>query len=142
VSTNNSSCPFKDGLCRSNDANLLLDTGYIDSNDDLGLNAPQNQRFAWRYVLQCAPLETQGYTSEVTQGNTTWARYNYGALAATLLYNSTAYNFTYEVEDLSSQYVSSLSIRQFLSWQVRVRDWSQKPRNWHKKVIFCLWDNL
>ncbi|KUJ14079.1 uncharacterized protein LY89DRAFT_152692 [Mollisia scopiformis] len=97
------SCPFESEICRTDDANLLLDTGFIDSNDNLGLNAPKSERFAWRYVLQCAPLVTEGYTSQVTVGNTTWARYNYGGLTANAVRNTTS-NYTYEIEDLSAQY--------------------------------------
>ena len=48
----------------------------------------------------------QGNTAEFTMGNTTWARYSYGGLTSNILYNSTAYNFTFEIEDLGSQYVS------------------------------------
>jgi hypothetical protein len=99
---NDSSCPFQGNICRGNDTNLRLDTGYIDSNDGLGLNAPGNQRFAWRYVLQCAPLITQGYTTQVTINNRSVVRYNYGAIDT--VSNSTAKNFTYEIEDLDSQY--------------------------------------
>lgn len=92
ITKNDSSCPFQGNICRSNKTNLLLDTGYIDSNNELGLNYPENQRFRFRYVLQCAPLITQGYTSRVTIGNTTWVRYNYGSLDSG---NTTLYNFTY-----------------------------------------------
>ena len=92
ITKNDSSCPFQGNICRSNNTNLLLDTGYIDSNNELGLNYPENQRFRFRYVLQCAPLITQGYTSRVTIGNTTWVRYNYGSLDSG---NTTLYNFTY-----------------------------------------------
>ncbi|KAI1360715.1 hypothetical protein F5Y08DRAFT_348529 [Xylaria arbuscula] len=58
-----SSCPFQNRICRDPESTLRLDTGYIDSNDGLGLSAPTDQRFAWRYVLHCAPLRTEGYTS-------------------------------------------------------------------------------
>lgn len=36
-------CPFEDGMCRSNQSNLLLDSGYIDSREDFGLNTPDSQ---------------------------------------------------------------------------------------------------
>jgi hypothetical protein len=65
VTKNDSGCPFQGSICRSNNTNLTLDTGYIDSNDNLGLNAPKDQRFLWRYKLQCAPLVTEGYTTRL-----------------------------------------------------------------------------
>ncbi|KAI1737085.1 hypothetical protein F4680DRAFT_468324 [Xylaria scruposa] len=60
---NRAECPFQGQICSSTNANLRLDTGYIDSNDHIGLNAPADERFAWRYVLHCAPLKTKNYTS-------------------------------------------------------------------------------
>ncbi|OTB01373.1 hypothetical protein M426DRAFT_41238, partial [Hypoxylon sp. CI-4A] len=52
-------CPFDSKICRSQNANVRLDTGYIDSNDHLGLNAPNDARVGVRYVLECAPLKTE-----------------------------------------------------------------------------------
>ncbi|KAI1753852.1 hypothetical protein F4782DRAFT_545630 [Xylaria castorea] len=66
---NRAECPFQDQICSSTNANLRLDTGYIDSNDHIGLNAPASERFAWRYVLHCAPLTTKNYTSHSLLGN-------------------------------------------------------------------------
>jgi hypothetical protein len=102
----NDSCPFQDSICRSNNSNLSPDTGYINSNDDLGLNAPGDQRFEWRYVLKCAPLVTQGYTTQVTVGKPKMVRFNYGSLTMSIneSSNSTKNNFKYEIEDLNYQY--------------------------------------
>ncbi|KAI0839896.1 hypothetical protein F5Y06DRAFT_286321 [Hypoxylon sp. FL0890] len=66
----NATCPFDESICRSTDSNIYLDTGYIDSNSHLGLNTPDGQRFAWRYVLHCAPLKTEGYVSHLVQQGT------------------------------------------------------------------------
>ncbi|KAI0556170.1 hypothetical protein F4679DRAFT_569758 [Xylaria curta] len=66
---NRAECPFQGQICSSANANLRLDTGYIDSNDHIGLNAPANERLAWRYVLHCAPLKTKNYTSHSLLGN-------------------------------------------------------------------------
>jgi hypothetical protein len=100
ITKNDSGCPFQGSICRSNNTNLSLDTGYIDSNDNLGLNAPKDQRFLWRYKLQCAPLVTERYTSQITTDNMTMVRYNYGGLRS----STTTYNYSYEIEDLDSQY--------------------------------------
>jgi hypothetical protein len=105
---NDSSCPFETSLCRSNDSNIILDTGYVDSNDHLGLNAPENQRYSWRYVLQCAPLVTEGFTTPITMYNQTLVNYNYGA-STFVTANPTNNNFTYEIEDLYHQYFKGLT---------------------------------
>ncbi|KAI9147216.1 cytochrome p450 protein [Paramyrothecium foliicola] len=87
-------CPFDDALCLSSDANILVDTGLIDSHRDLGLNFPKSSAFQYRQKLHCAPLETEGYRSIITQNgflrnktfeeseghlrNETYASYYYG----------------------------------------------------------------
>ncbi|KAF2970833.1 hypothetical protein GQX73_g2781 [Xylaria multiplex] len=71
-------CPFDATICRKASGNLRLDTGLLDSNDHFGLNAPPHQRIQWRHVLHCAPLETAGYTSEVTTPNDSYTLYHYG----------------------------------------------------------------
>ncbi|ROW07011.1 hypothetical protein VPNG_06668 [Cytospora leucostoma] len=89
---NQAACPFHDGICRSNDSNIRLDSGYIDSREDFGLNMPDDQRIFFRQVLHCAPLNTQGsarnsstssdnYTQycsmpAITANGTTWAEYS------------------------------------------------------------------
>lgn len=104
VSDDTAACPFESEVCRRNSSNIYLDTGFIDSNNDLGLNAPSDQRFALRYVLHCAPLQTEGHTTEVTLGNRTWVRYDYGSLTDVPVYNGIPQNFTLETVALDSQY--------------------------------------
>jgi hypothetical protein len=47
---------FENGLYRTNQSNILLDTGHLDTNDIFGLNAPMNERLSLRYILYCALL--------------------------------------------------------------------------------------
>ncbi|ETS78241.1 hypothetical protein PFICI_10303 [Pestalotiopsis fici W106-1] len=100
----NRSCPFRGDICRSNNTNIRLDTGYIDSHDHLGLNTPPNERIAYRYVLECAPLKTEGYVSHVVLVNVTWAQYHYGTKNYGGTDNRTSLNYTHQVQDLSYQY--------------------------------------
>lgn len=93
----NASCPFSDNMCRSNDSNILLDSGLI-SSDDLGLNMPSSQRMFYREVVQCAPLRTDGFVSNVSTQYNNYTRYSYGD------FEPGRYNWTYEVEDLDAQY--------------------------------------
>ena len=57
----NASCPFDSRLCRSNYGNVRIDTGFLDSHWDLGINAPEPQRIRIRNVLHCSPLVTEGH---------------------------------------------------------------------------------
>lgn len=90
-------CPFRNSsICRSNSSNIFLDSGYIDLNEDLGVNASPDNNILFRAVLQCAPLETQGYTQPVRGLRENFTTYNYGP--------SPQADYTYMVEDLDTQY--------------------------------------
>lgn len=90
-------CPFSNvSICRTNSSNIRLDTGYIDLNNDLGVNGPPENNILFRAVFQCAPLETQGYTTPMKGPRDNFTTYNYGP--------SFRSNYTYRVEDLDSQY--------------------------------------
>lgn len=90
-------CPFEPGLCRSNNSNIRLDTGYIDTHKDLGMNAPESERILFRTVLSCAPLSTAGYSTNITTETGNYTIYNYG--------NKTkGQNYTYKVRSLQDQY--------------------------------------
>ncbi|KAM7218392.1 hypothetical protein V8F06_006156 [Rhypophila decipiens] len=97
-------CPFAPELCRTQNANIRLDTGLLDSNDHLGLNAPPENRVLFRKVLHCAPLVTEGYKSthshSIDKANNQTAkpmvRYHYGASNRQ---RTGEHNFTYEYVD-------------------------------------------
>lgn len=91
----NASCPFSDNICRSNNSNLLLDSGLI-SSDDFGLNMPSSQRMFFRTVLHCAPIRTDGFVSNAVTKYNNYTRYWYG--------ESLRWNWTYEAENLLSKY--------------------------------------
>jgi hypothetical protein len=85
----NASCPFSPTLCKTQDKNVLLDTGYLDSHADFGINAPPEQRFLYRRVLHCAPLVTKGYTSAKVRFGMNYTDYHYSEPS------ETRSNFTY-----------------------------------------------
>ena len=64
----NSICPFPGGedICLTNFNNLHLDSGYIDSDRDLGINSSPGMSFLYRSVADCAPLKTKGYSKITT----------------------------------------------------------------------------
>ncbi|RDW62486.1 hypothetical protein BP5796_10788 [Coleophoma crateriformis] len=101
---NNTACPFKDGICKSNNSNLLLDTGFIDSHDHLGINAPENERFAWRYSMHCGPLVTQGFSEQFVFQNTTWVAYKYGGHTNSTSNYTITMDYTIEIEGVDAQY--------------------------------------
>lgn len=100
-------CPFPGDICKSRDANLVLDTGLIDSHYDLGSNAPVGQRYQIRLVLQAAPLKTEGYKQSdgpdsMTQDS--YAQYHYGPRTNN---GRTVANFTFQHEKpKKKQYLS------------------------------------
>jgi len=91
---NQAVCPFHDSICRSNNSNIRLDTGYLSLLNDLGSNAPPDQDILFRAVWHCAPLETQNYVNLATED---LVSFNYGSYA-------TIFNYTYMAETLDSQY--------------------------------------
>jgi hypothetical protein len=54
IVTFNDLCPFQDGVCET--SALTLDTGIVDSNDDLGINSTPENRVQFRKVLSCAVI--------------------------------------------------------------------------------------
>jgi hypothetical protein len=97
-------CPFKGDICRSADSNIRLDTGFIDSNHHFGINTQNSERFAYRYVVTCAPLKTEGYTSEYTVINQTWVRYHYGTFTVPDGKNQTTVDYIHLAPGVESQY--------------------------------------
>ncbi|KAI0865636.1 hypothetical protein F4860DRAFT_526118 [Xylaria cubensis] len=96
---------FDDDICVSKKGNLVLDSGFIDSNKDLGLNAPTDSRIQIRTVLQCASLKTRGYSDQFTHetGNFTRYLYDVGAEMSDTR-NSTDTNNRRDVTDIQWMY--------------------------------------
>lgn len=112
-------CPFQDSICRSNNSNILLDSGYLDSRDHFGLNTPDNQRILQRQVVSCAPLKTEGYEYNTTMGtNQTFVAYDYGGVVSGTSDNFTVHNFTYRVEELDFQYGAGTKGRPIADFRV------------------------
>jgi len=86
TSIQNASCPFASEMCKSQNENLIVDTGLIDSNKDLGINAPPENRFQMRFVHHCAPIVTEGYSNVSGKVNSTelYRQYWYGSVDETV----------------------------------------------------------
>ena len=95
-------CPFNETMCRSK-SNIRLDTGYLDSNEHFGINAPPDERVLFRQVYTCAPLETKGYTEDRVGVHKNFTRYYYGQ-ALLPMEGTVVANFTYEASSIETQY--------------------------------------
>ena len=62
----NITCPFGSAICLDDSLGIELDTGYVDSYSDLGINTAPKERVTFRKKLQCSPLRTDEYTKPVT----------------------------------------------------------------------------
>jgi len=76
----NASCPFQASMCQDNSSNLIVDTGYLNSHFDFGVNAAPSNRILFRSRMHCAPLVLEGYSSlvdatDLSNGNTTVVDY-------------------------------------------------------------------
>ena len=62
-------CPFQDGVCET--AAMTIDTGYVDSNDHLGINSPRQNRIQFRKLLSCAVIPAdRNYSTPWTTNST------------------------------------------------------------------------
>lgn len=93
-------CPVEDGMCRSNQSNLLLDSGYLDSREHFGLNTPESQRIFFRTTLHCAPVITEGYSKNTSTTVNNYTQYFYGPSSENM-------SFTWQIQDLNAQYLRS-----------------------------------
>ncbi|KAJ3574372.1 hypothetical protein NPX13_g4381 [Xylaria arbuscula] len=100
----NAPCPFDSTICLTNDANIRIDSGYINSYTYFGLNAPPEMRILYRNVLHCAPLVTEGFTSQESQPSSNDTIYHYGSFPTPEGRN----DYLFRANDLITQY-SALS---------------------------------
>lgn len=97
--TTNASCPFAEEICQNRNSNLLLDSGFLNSHDDLGINMPLEDRFLFRMVHQCAPIVSDGFSKIYQPSDSSplpLMRYYYGEINP-LPTDSTYDGFTFEV---------------------------------------------
>ena len=57
-------CPFANQSMCLHNATVSFDTGYYDSDLDLGINARSSDRIQFRKTLTCAPIVVDGYKSD------------------------------------------------------------------------------
>jgi hypothetical protein len=101
-------CPFAEGTCLDPENGVIqADTGLLNSNLALGINAPPQNRLGVRKVTECAPIDSVPYqsadskslndtvdaTMEYLYGpSTNGANYTYSLAATTAFHPQQAYN--------------------------------------------------
>ncbi|KAI1364789.1 hypothetical protein F5Y08DRAFT_353259 [Xylaria arbuscula] len=96
-------CPFKSHVCRSESANLRIDSGYLDSHDTLGVNAPPDERILFRSVLHCAPLKTTGFAHERNSSIGKYVFYQYGNYSGSV---HETFDWVYAAPSVEAQYAA------------------------------------
>ncbi|KAI0151628.1 hypothetical protein GGR57DRAFT_513942 [Xylariaceae sp. FL1272] len=99
----NASCPFDDKICRSTSNNLRIDSGYISTDEHLGINS--RDRFFVREILHCAPLTTTGYTSQQITSIGNLTLYHYGKIMGPSGWK----DYVFAAKSIESQYAFGLS---------------------------------
>ncbi|KAL5610921.1 hypothetical protein FOBRF1_007038 [Fusarium oxysporum] len=96
-------CPFADpSLCwKTNSTPIRMDTGYINSNYHLGINARREQSIEFRQVTTCSPMQSNHYTSNNATNVTdlVWSFY-YGPL----LESEPTYNYSFRRTTITDGY--------------------------------------
>lgn len=100
-----SQCPFEDNICTR--PALLLDTGYVDSLRDLGINSEKSDRVLYRRLTTCAPLNVSERVEALVSGNLPYYAYHLGTLnGLPAITNSLSLNGT---DDITALYSSLLA---------------------------------
>jgi hypothetical protein len=98
------SCPFNSSVCRTNSSNIRLDTGFLDSRADFGINSPDDERILYRVVYHCAPLQTAGYSKNQSTGaSDNYTAYYYGQ-SSVLMLSGMNDSYTYRTKSILEQY--------------------------------------
>ena len=115
-------CPFLgDGTCLQSTSPYTLDSQYIDSSDDLGINAPIQDRFYFRKQTTCSPISSAGRAVVVSYNQATdtqeWPsdtrlyRFYYGTLVGNDSSNSYLSNWTYEFSSWKPEHNLQYDVR-------------------------------
>ncbi|KAJ8133021.1 hypothetical protein O1611_g602 [Lasiodiplodia mahajangana] len=106
-------CPFSNGICRLKSENLRVDSGFINSHDHLGLNSPPDERMLARNILHCAPMKTEGFSSQLSTNFGNITLYHYGSMQS----GGEVVDYMTTASSLSSQYSYVLSMEAVDSYE-------------------------
>ncbi|KAF4613378.1 hypothetical protein G7Y89_g15510 [Cudoniella acicularis] len=92
-------CPWGDLCLGSANSSFKMDTGLLDSRDDLGINSQDKDRIRLRKTSVCSPITTENYTkngtSVINYSNPSYEGSNAMNYTA-LFYGRNYFNFTHE----------------------------------------------
>ncbi|KAI1126759.1 hypothetical protein F5Y10DRAFT_293444 [Nemania abortiva] len=98
-------CPFSDSICRLKSGNIRVDSGFINSHGHFGLNSPLDDRMLARTIFHCAPMKTEGFSSQLTTSFGNITVYHYGSIQ----YDGGVVDYMTTANSLASQYSYVLS---------------------------------
>lgn len=108
ITDRNASCPFERSLCRRQDQNIKLDTGYLNINSELGVNFPAHLQSSIRYTLHCAPLATSDYKQVFNfSSDIAYMRLFYGQKHTKNNSEAGSPDYTYEAQIISPSLIIS-----------------------------------
>lgn len=100
TSKRNVSCPFSPEMCLLGDMTAYeMDTGLIDSQYALGINAPMRDRLQYRKVTVCSPIHTKDYRIIINDTNIDSPTYNDTLIQ--FFYGPFVGNYTYQYNKAS-----------------------------------------
>lgn len=92
------SCPFSDNVCLGDHEAYFMDSGYLDSLTDFGINFDSDERVKFRKTATCALLALEEFTKDVDDGT----GFYYGPAAGGPLYD-----YTFHQPDALSDFPSA-----------------------------------
>lgn len=99
-------CFFTDpSTCISELDNIQIDTGYINSNEHLGINAPRQDSVDYRKITECAPINYTKWASATPSagppGSIPGNQYEYIYLGPTVSSGDFYANYTFAISNFS-----------------------------------------
>lgn len=99
----NASCPFRHRICRHASDNIKIDTGYLNSQAQFGLNAPVDSQYNLRIITHCAPLKAKGYKKTIFHSpDKPYVQYFYGPEIIRERSGASHGDFTFEMQQQSA----------------------------------------
>jgi hypothetical protein len=109
-------CPFNNKTLCDGIA-IKLDTGHMDSHEDLGINAPSENRVTYRRVMSCTPIFAGDY-STIGPGSNNISSEEVAYYYFGKRYNSdgeVSFNYTYSYSNMRDYYNSQIYTLTYVS---------------------------
>lgn len=127
-------CPFQSQICHNKSEVAVLDTGYVDSHDHLGINANPKDRLKYRRITTCAVLNdayyVTGWNGEVVNSSSPkpsleTAKANYGpSINKGTDYTYSISNFASFYDNFTAQVTNPYQLDVEQAWSPAEPQWS------------------